>query len=124
MKYMKVLVCEDDEMIMKMVEYKMSREGYEVILARNGKEAAEKIKTQDFDLIITDLLMPYMTGLELVNILREKLGKKTPVIVLSKIGLEETVLKAFNMGADDYMVKPFSPSELSVRASRLLHKNK
>lgn len=121
---MKVLVCEDDEMIMKMVEYKMSREGYEVILARNGKEAAEKIKTQDFDLIITDLLMPYMTGLELVNILREKLGKKTPVIVLSKIGLEETVLKAFNMGADDYMVKPFSPSELSVRASRLLHKNK
>ena len=66
--------------------------------------------------------MPYMTGLELINLARVKLKIATPIIVLSKIGLEETVLKAFDMGADDYVVKPFSPSELSVRAKRLLSK--
>ena len=119
---MKVLICEDDEMILKMVEFKMKREGYDVEVARNGKEAAEIISKRTFDLIITDLLMPYMTGLELINLARTNLKVTTPIIVLSKIGLEETVLKAFDMGADDYVVKPFSPSELSVRAKRLLNK--
>lgn len=119
---MKVLICEDEEMILKMVEFKMTREGYNVTVARNGKEAAAIVQDSEFDLIITDVLMPYMTGLELINLIREKLHKTTPIIVLSKIGLEDTVLKAFKMGADDYVVKPFSPSELSIRAKRLLNK--
>lgn len=119
---MKILICEDDEMMINVIDYKLKKDGYETEKAIDGKKAADLIKQNDFNLIITDLLMPYMSGLELVNLIRNDLKKTTPIIVLSKIGLEETVLKAFELGADDYMVKPFSPNELSVRAKRLLMK--
>ena len=66
-KRMKVLVCEDDEMVLKMVEFKLQKEGYEVILASDGKEAVEKIKESNPDIIITDIMMPYLTGLEIVH---------------------------------------------------------
>ena len=116
---MKILVCEDDYMLLKTIEYKLKRDGYEVILAPDGKTASEILRTKEVDLIITDMLMPYISGLEVINIVRNELERDTPIIVLSKIGLEDTVLKAFEMGADDYMVKPFSPLELGIRVKKI-----
>ena len=93
---------------------------HEKLAEIGAKDAANLLMNEDFSLVITDLLMPYMTGLELITLLRHKLNKQTPVIVLSRIGLENTVLKAFELGADDYVVKPFSPNELMIRAKKLV----
>lgn len=120
----RILVCEDDYMLLRTIEFKLKRDGYIVETAKDGKEASEKLQSQDFDLIITDLLMPYMNGQELIFMVRNDLKLQTPIIVLSKIGLEDTVLKAFDLGADDYVVKPFSPLELGVRVKKLISKRK
>lgn len=117
---MKILVCEDDFMMLKTIEHKLLREGYEVELAEDGKVAFEKLNEQEYDLVVTDLLMPYSTGLEVIDLIRNKLNKKIPIIVLSKVGMEKTVLQAFDMGTDDYIVKPFSPNELIIRIKRLI----
>lgn len=119
---MKALVCEDDEMILKMVEFRLQKEGFDVILATDGMDALEKIKTHKPDVIITDIMMPYLTGLEIIHQVRSELHFKTPIIIVSSIGLEKTVLEAFQLGADDFITKPFSPNELSVRVKKLLMK--
>jgi len=119
---MKILVCEDDYMIIKTIEHKLIREGYKVEVANDGKIAAGKLAQEEFDLIITDLLMPFSGGLELINLVRNEIKKATPIIVLSKVGNEETIIQAFQLGADDYLTKPFSPNELSIRVKRLLMK--
>ncbi|TVQ87612.1 MAG: DNA-binding response regulator [Bacteroidetes bacterium] len=119
---MKILVCEDDFMMIKAIEHKLLREGYQVVVANDGRVASEKIKNEEFNLIITDLLMPFTGGLELINLLRNELKKTTPIIVLSKVGNEETIIEAFKLGADDYLTKPFSPNELSIRVKRFLLK--
>ncbi len=120
---MKVLICEDDEMVLKMVEFKLQKEGYEVHLASDGKEALEKVKSIKPDIIITDIMMPYLTGLEIVHQVRKEMGLETPIIIVSSIGLEKTVLEAFQLGADDFITKPFSPNELSVRVKKILMKS-
>lgn len=119
---MKILVCEDDYMVIKAIEHKLTREGYEVEIANDGRMATEKLKNHDYDLVLTDLLMPFVGGLELINLLKVDLQKSTPIIVLSKVGNEETIIEAFKLGADDYLTKPFSPNELSIRVKRFLIK--
>lgn len=119
---MKILVCEDDTMLIKTLEFRLKRDGYQVETASDGKQATQILKKEDPDLIITDLLMPYVSGLEITNFVRNELQKETPIILLSKVGQEEIVLKAFELGADDYITKPFSPNELSIRIKKLLLK--
>ena len=114
-----ILLAEDDELILKTLEHKLTKDGYEVVLTRNGKEAINNIKSSTFDLIITDIMMPFASGLEIINAVNEN-NKKTPVIVLSSLGQEETVVEAFNLGADDFIVKPFSPIELAIRIKKIL----
>ncbi|SMD35993.1 Response regulator receiver domain-containing protein [Reichenbachiella faecimaris] len=117
----KILVCEDDEALISMIRFKLSKDNYgEVVKVTDGKSAMHKILHEDFDLIITDIHMPYFSGLELVTFVREKLGNKVPIIVLSLEGIENTVTEAFQLGADDFISKPFSPNELSMRVKRLL----
>lgn len=120
---MKILICEDDELVLKMVEFRLLKEGYEVDLARDGKIAFEKVQSWEPDLIISDIMMPYLTGLEFVQRIRGELQLATPIIIVSSIGLEKTVLEAFQLGADDFITKPFSPNELSVRVKKLLMKS-
>ncbi len=112
---MTILICEDDEMTLRATATKMKREGYDTITAMDGKTGAAIIKENNFDMLITDLLMPYMTGLELIHLMKQELKIDKPIIVLSSIGLENTVLRAFDMGIDDYLVKPFSLKELAFR---------
>lgn len=116
---MKILVCEDDVMMLKMIELKLKKDGHDLFTATDGKKGAALVKENDFDLIITDLLMPFLSGLELINLVRNELKLSMPIIVLSSVKFEETILKAFELGADDYIVKPFSPNELSIRVKRL-----
>ncbi len=117
---MQILIAEDDELILKTIEHKLKKEGYEVVLTRNGKEAINKIETEDIDLIITDIMMPFASGLEIISAVRKSKNADTPMIILSSLGQEDVVVEAFNLGANDFMVKPFSPIELSVRVKKLL----
>ena len=77
-----------------------------------------KIEELSPDLIITDIMMPFASGLEIIGAVKRKTEKKIPVIVLSAMGQENVVLEAFQLGADDYITKPFSPNELSMRVKR------
>lgn len=119
---MKILVAEDDIMMLKTLAFRLMKEGYDVISCADGKEALDKILSEKPDIIITDIMMPYLTGLDLVNKVKIELGLKTPIIMLSAVGLEKTVIEAFELGADDFITKPFSPNELIVRIKRLLVK--
>ncbi|MEC3875314.1 response regulator transcription factor [Chryseobacterium salviniae] len=118
---MLILIAEDDELILKTIEHKLLKEGHEVILTRNGKEAIETLKEKDVDLTITDIMMPFASGIEILSAIKS-MGKDIPVIMLSSMGQEEVVLNAFDLGASDFIVKPFSPSELMLRVKRFLSK--
>lgn len=115
---MKVLVAEDDMIMLKTIEVRLKKDGYEVITAQDGRDALGKFETEAPDMIITDIMMPYMSGLEIIGAVKGKAGKVTPIIVLSTMGQENVVLEAFKLGADDFITKPFSPKELSMRVQR------
>lgn len=119
---MKILIAEDDEMMLRTMEFKLKREGFDVIACANGEEAITKIITESPDVIITDIMMPIITGLDIVRKVKSELNLNIPIIVLSAVGLEKTVLEAFELGADDFITKPFSPNELIVRVRRLMLK--
>lgn len=113
---MKILVAEDEPIMLKMICMRLSKDGHTLIATDNGRDALELITKEQPDLIITDIMMPYSSGLEIVG--KVKQTGTTPVIVLSSMGQETTVLEAFSLGADDYITKPFSPNELSMRVRR------
>lgn len=115
---MKILIAEDDELMLKTLEFRLKRDGHEILLARDGKAALDLIDQHIPNLVITDIMMPYSTGLEIVGSVKQKYPDKIKVIVLSGLGQESVILEAFRLGADDYITKPFSPNELSVRIRR------
>ena len=117
---MKILIAEDEEMMLKTMEFKLKKEGFQVIACSNGEEAMEKIVSENPDIIVTDINMPFVTGIDIVKKVKVELKLNIPIIVLSAVGLEKTVLEAFDLGADDFITKPFSPNELIVRVRRLL----
>ena len=104
--------------MLKTIEVRLKKDGYEVITAQDGRDALGKFEQESPDMIITDIMMPYMSGLEIVGAVKGKAGKTTPIIVLSTMGQENVVLEAFKLGADDFITKPFSPKELSMRVQR------
>lgn len=118
---MEILFCEDDEAIVSMVRFKLTRENIgNVTNAADGRQAKQLLSENNFDLVITDIHMPFHSGLEIVTYIRRDLQKDMPIIVLSAEGLEKTVLQAFDIGANDFITKPFSPAELVIRVKRLL----
>jgi two-component system, OmpR family, response regulator VicR len=122
---MNILICEDDLMTLKALEHKLKNEGYNTITALDGKQAIELLNTQkDIEMLLTDLHMPLISGLELITHVRNSMKSNIPIIMLTRVGLEDTVLHAFELGADDYITKPFSPEELSLRIKRLLLRSK
>src|SRR5574338_165889 len=98
---MKILVAED-----------------EMIMCSDGREAIVKIAATNPDLIITDIMMPFASGLEIIEAVKKNDGKQAKIIVLSAMGQENVVLEAFQLGADDFITKPFSLNELSMRVKR------
>jgi len=116
----RILVAEDNRLIQQTIARKLIKDGFEVITVNDGKACLEKLESNEVDLLITDLFMPFVNGHEVISTIRNEWKKQLPIMVLSAAGSEETVLKAFELGADDYMVKPFSLGELTVRVKKLL----
>ncbi len=117
---MKILVAEDETIMQKTIELRLQKDGHEIVIAKDGRQALEQLEGFSPDLIITDIMMPYASGLEIIGVVRNRPGKRTPIIILSGMGQEDVVLEAFKLGADDYITKPFSPNELSVRVKRFI----
>ncbi|MGB5430496.1 response regulator, partial [Eudoraea sp.] len=90
--------------------------------AKDGRDVKEYLKTATPDIIVSDIMMPYFSGIELIDYVRNQLNLKIPIIIISTAGNEENVLSAFELGANDFISKPVSPSELLVRVGRELNK--
>jgi DNA-binding response OmpR family regulator len=116
----KIVLAEDNSILSKLLQFKLEKEGYHLLIAANGKEAVDLIEDNNPDMILTDIMMPFISGLEVISHVRNKLEMKTPIVVFSSAGQEEMVLNAFNLGATDFMSKPFSPNELIIRIKRLM----
>jgi DNA-binding response OmpR family regulator len=114
---MKILIAEDETMLLKIMELRLKKEGHQVITVTDGREALRQLDTNTFDLVITDIMMPFISGLEIISIVKER-NKNLPVIILSAMGQENVVVEAFKLGADDFITKPLSPNELSMRIRR------
>jgi two-component system, OmpR family, response regulator VicR len=116
---MLIHIIEDDVLLLKTLAFKLTKEGYTVVTSKNGFDGIEYLKENEPDLIITDIMMPFINGLEIISFVRNEKKSKVSIIVLSSAGLEKTVLEAFELGADDFVTKPFSPNELSIRIKKL-----
>jgi two-component system, OmpR family, response regulator Irr len=118
----KILLAEDDLILRKSLAYFLSDHGFNVVQVENGVDAIEEIKSIGFDLIITDLNMPYIGGMEIINIVRNELKLNTPVIVLTSSAVEKVELESFSIGANEFVTKPFSPSVLKARIDKLIRR--
>jgi DNA-binding response OmpR family regulator len=116
---MKILVAEDEPVLLKTISLRLKKDGHEVHAVDNGRDALEQLEIFAPDLVITDIMMPYSSGLEIVGKVKSLAGAMK-VIVLSSMGQENVVLDAFKLGADDFITKPFSPAELSMRVRRFM----
>ncbi len=113
LKRFRILVVDDEERIINFLTSKLKASGYEVLTASNGVEGLEQAQAQEPDLIVLDLLMPKMDGLEMLKELRS--FSTVPVIILTAKGSDADRIKGLQLGADDYLPKPFNPDELVAR---------
>jgi two-component system response regulator VicR len=117
---LKILVVEDNVLSVRILNFILKKEGYEVITAENGENAIKCIDDLQPDLVITDVMLPLKSGLEVTSHCKVNYPH-IPVIVLSGLGEEErTVTEAFKLGADEFVAKPYNPNEFLLRISRLL----
>ena len=117
----KVLVVDDEVNITQILEFSIGAEGYEVITAANGEEAIDKARREQPDLIILDIMMPKIDGYEACRILKANpLTKGIPVVLLTAKGRDIDKRLGYEVGATDYIVKPFSPNKLVDRIHQLL----
>ena len=116
----KILVVDDEIKIREIIKEYAEFEGYEVAQAEDGMQAVEMVKNQDFDIIIMDVMMPKLDGYSACKEIRKI--KQIPVIMLSARGEEYDKLFGFEIGVDDYVVKPFSPKELMARIRAVLNR--
>lgn len=116
------LIADDSSTIRKFVGFALKSMGIEVVTASDGMEALEKLNSEQFDLVITDLNMPHLDGYELIESIREiSQYKETPIIILSSESDEEDRQKGFSAGADSYMNKPFDAKKLQYEVSKFLN---
>lgn len=120
MSGVRILLVDDEPILLKAVEFKLKKEGMDVTTASNGEDAVEILQNSDsFDLLISDVMMPGLSGMELLKSVKAN-NSQMKVLLLTGLKTEDTVVDAFDMGADDFMTKPFNPKELVLRVKKLI----
>ncbi|WP_321436775.1 response regulator transcription factor [uncultured Bacteroides sp.] len=119
----RIILVEDEINIASFIERGLIEFGHEVCVAHDGAEAWELIRKDKFQLLILDIIMPGMNGLELCKLYRQNYGFQSPVIMLTALGTTEDIVNGLEAGADDYLVKPFSFQELEARIKALLRRS-
>ena len=121
----RILVAEDDEISATLLLHRLEKDGLDVLRFENGKEAYDHALEEIPDLVILDVKMPGMGGFEVLERLRRVPSySSVPIILLTSMGSEADVVRGFQLGADDYILKPFSPLELSARVWNLLRRGR
>lgn len=121
---MKILVVDDEEDIREILQYNLKKEGYETYVAKNGQEGIEQAKLVNPDLILLDIMMPGMDGIEVCDVIRkEETIKKTIICFLTARGEDYSQIAGFEAGADDFVTKPIKPKVLISRINALLRRN-
>lgn len=119
----KILVVDDEEDILKLLDYNLSKEGYKVMCVSSGEEALSR--TDKYDVIILDLMLPGIDGLEVCKKLRsDERTSKVPIVMLTAKGEDADIVAGLELGADDYITKPFSPRVLVARIRNVLRRDK
>jgi two-component system phosphate regulon response regulator PhoB len=119
-----VLVVDDERDIVELIRYNLSQEGYRVVTATDGQQAVELARRDRPDLVVLDLMLPLMPGTEVARILRQdEKTRDIPILMLTARGSETDRIVGFELGADDYVVKPFSPRELVLRVQAILRRD-
>ena len=116
----KILAVDDERHIVRLVEVNLQRAGYEVVTAYDGREALEKVKAEKPDLVVLDVMMPYMDGFEVLkNLKADPETAEIPVIMLTAKAQDADVFRGWQSGVDCYLTKPFNPMELLTFVKRL-----
>lgn len=118
----KILAVDDEKRMVRFIQLNLEQDGFQVITAYNGREALEQVRTQLPDLVLLDIMMPDIDGFEVLKKIREV--STVPVIMLTAKGEEDDRVKGLELGADDYITKPFSPRELVSRIKAVLRRTK
>lgn len=116
----KILIVEDDENIISILKYILDKEGFSLSFATDGEKGLSLSLKEDFDIILLDVMLPFMNGFDILKGLREK--KTTPVIMLTAMDDEDSKVRGFELGANDYVSKPFSNRELIARINANIRK--
>ncbi len=117
----KILVCDDERHIVRLIQVNLERQGWQVITAYDGKEGLEKVLSEKPDLMVLDVMMPYMDGFEVLKSLRkDPATEKLPVIMLTAKAQDKDVFEGYHYGADMYLTKPFNPKELVSFVNRIV----
>ncbi len=119
---MKILVCEDNILTLRSIEYSLKKAGFEVSKAVDGDQGIRILEEEEIDLVITDINMPYTKGLELVRFVNSKMERKVPVIIITGITLEETREHALELGAKGFLTKPLDLDVLINKVKSLAGK--
>ncbi|BAJ63539.1 MULTISPECIES: response regulator transcription factor [Anaerolinea] len=115
-----ILVVDDEERMVRFIRLNLEHDGFQVISAYRGYEALEKVRTEMPDLVLLDVMLPDLDGFEVLKLIRE--SSNTPVIMLTAKGEEDDRVRGLELGADDYITKPFSPRELVSRVKAVLRR--
>ena len=118
-----ILLIEDDPSLIELVRYNLEAENFSVSVANDGENGLWAIKQQDYDLVILDWMLPNLSGIAILREIRRMVGRgRIPVLMLTARGEEADKVQGIEAGADDYVVKPFSPAELIARIKALLRR--
>lgn len=120
---MKIVLSEDNDILRKSLSFFLEANGFTVDQFADGKDALDAIKINNYDLILTDINMPGISGMEITQHVRQNLGSDIPIIIFTTSSVEQTELDSFNLGANEFMAKPVSPAVLLIRIKKLLKTN-
>lgn len=119
----KILIVEDEPDLLEVMQYNLNREGYKVIACRNGEQGLSRIRTDNPDLVVLDLMLPGMDGLEVCRRVKaDPVTRAIPIIMVTARGEESEIVLGLGLGADDYVTKPFRPKELVARVKVVLRR--
>jgi DNA-binding response OmpR family regulator len=117
---MRIVLAEDNDILRKSLSFFLESKGFTVDQFPDGQEALNAIKINNYDLILTDINMPGVSGMEITQHVREHIDSTIPIIIFTSSGVEQTELDSFDIGANEFIAKPISPAVLLVRINKLL----
>ncbi|MDP1813819.1 MAG: response regulator transcription factor [Leadbetterella sp.] len=124
MEDVKIILAEDNDMLRKSLNFFLEQKGFKVDQFANGQEALDSIKVNNYDLILVDINIPGISGMEITQYVRTEMYLDTPIIIFTSSNVEQTEIDCFDIGADEFIAKPISPLVLITRINNLLKKKR